>query len=91
VVIRRDVFLDVVKGYDERLSGWAPDDVAFGLTASALVGPPARIDSTVFHLWHDPSYERDNGWTDEKHRVKNAYLAAGVDPEKIRAVMEGKP
>jgi predicted glycosyltransferase involved in capsule biosynthesis len=80
-----------VKGYDERLSGWAPDDIGFGLTAQALVSEPVRVDATVWHLWHEPSYERDHGWTQEKHDVKNAYLAAAGDREKILAVMEGKP
>lgn len=90
VVIRRADFM-FMRGYDERLSGWAPDDIAFGLTADALVGLHHRVLGSVFHLWHPPTFERDHGWTDAKHEVKNAYLAAAGDPEKIRAVMEGKP
>lgn len=90
VVIRAADF-HAIGGYDARLSGWAPDDIAFGLTASALIGDPVRVPGSVFHLWHEPSFEAEHGWTDEKHALKNAYLAAAYDPEAIRRVMEGKP
>lgn len=90
-VVIRAADYHAIGGYDARLSGWAPDDVAFGLTASALLSPPVRVPGAVFHLWHEPAFERDHGWTDEKHALKNAYLAAADDPEAIRRVMAGKP
>lgn len=85
VVIRRADFLDA-GGYDERLDGWAPDDVALGLTLDALVGSHVRVDGTVFHLWHEPAFEREHGWTAEKRRLLDAYAAAAEDPDAIRAV-----
>lgn len=89
VAIRRSDYM-AIRGYDERLSGWAPDDIGFGLTASALIGPPMRIPGAVWHLWHEPSYERDHGWTGAKHDVKNRYLAAADDPEAIRVLVAEK-
>ena len=47
-----------VGGYDDRVSGWGPEDRLFHLTCRVLGGGVARVPGQVFHLEHPFSPER---------------------------------
>jgi len=90
MVIRRDDFLRY-GGYDERMSGWAPDDVAFTMVYANLWREPDRLPgSTVYHLRHEQNFEHsEHGWTEAKGTLMHEYLAANGNPEEIRRIRFG--
>lgn len=85
MAIDRADYLDV-GGYDERLDGWAPDDIGIAMTLITMVGQPVRMGGWVSHFNHDTAFFRDHGWNDTKHELMHAYLAAVGDKEAIRRI-----
>lgn len=57
VVLRRDTYLDVP--IDPRFEGWGGEDISWGWALRTLVGPPARLDGDLWHLWHEPQARRN--------------------------------
>lgn len=51
LVMRRGHF-KALGGYDPRFTGWGGEDVAFAHALDVVVGPHARCDSYICHLWH---------------------------------------
>lgn len=91
VVVPRAGF-ETVGGYDERIAWWGADDVAFGLTMTALVGPVTRLEGAAMHLWHPQPLEHTYGH--ERHRsqqrIVDRYIAAADQgPDAIRKVRFG--
>jgi hypothetical protein len=86
VAVPRESFLDA-GGYDERISWWGADDVAFGLTMTTLYGDAWRV-AGVTHLYHPAPPEHNYGHP--RHKIQQAivdrYVAATGDPAAIRRV-----
>lgn len=87
VCISRSDFMDVC-GYDERFAWWGADDVAFGLTADALIGKHERVPGAAVHYWHPAPLDETYGHAHhkEQHRLMERYVAAAEDPAAIKAV-----
>jgi hypothetical protein len=81
VLVRADDF-DLVGGYDERYRRWGADDVAFGLTMNALIGPVERHPCSSYHFWHPVSAAR----ADSQPELTSAYMAAAGDADAISLV-----
>ena len=58
VVVPRALW-ERVGGYDERVSGWGPEDRLFHLTLRVLGGGVGHVPGQVFHLHHPFSSERN--------------------------------
>ena len=43
---------DQAGGFDPRFVGWGGEDTSLGAALTTLVGPPARLEASVWHLWH---------------------------------------
>lgn len=90
LVIARDAYLDL-GGYDERIWGWGPDDVAIAAKLDTLLAPHVRVPGTVYHLWHDRDLVDTYGVEGyhAKRDLAEAYEAARGDPDAMRALMGG--
>lgn len=88
LAIDRATFLDL-GGYDERIWGWGPDDVAIAAKLETLLAPPTWVPGTVFHMWHERDLADTYGVEGyhAKRDLAEAYLAAKGDPAAMRAVM----
>lgn len=60
VVVRRDVWEQVP--LDPRFAGWGGEDSSWAMALTALVGPPVRYESDLFHLWHPPPERMSRRW-----------------------------
>lgn len=53
VVLRREVALAIP--IDPRFAGWGQEDEAWRFALETLAGQRARLEATLFHLWHEPA------------------------------------
>lgn len=90
VVVSRDLW-DQVGGFDEMFDGWGWEDNAFIYACETVSELPlTRIASTLYHLWHRPSPERDTKsslWKKNKARGK-LYEKAHWDREMMTPLLD---
>lgn len=60
VVLRRDVWEQIP--LDPRFEGWGGEDSSWAMALTTLVGPPARFEADLFHLWHEPPSRMTRRW-----------------------------
>jgi hypothetical protein len=78
-------------GIDPRFDGWGGDDISFARALDTLVGPGARLNGVLWHLWHPKSPRRPgNRGSPENEAVAARYLEANGDPEAMRAVLASR-
>ena len=80
---------DQAGGFDPRFVGWGGEDTSLGAALTTLVGPPARLEASVWHLWHPRSKQaaklgRPSG---ANERLNRRYLHAEGDPEAMRQLI----
>lgn len=88
VVLTRKAY-DEVHGIDPRFLDWGGEDVSFGMALETLVGPFARLEGDLFHLWH-PHPAPDLRGSPESEELVAKYQAARMSPRRMRAVIAGK-
>jgi hypothetical protein len=72
-IIKHSDYLDV-GGFDERLFGWGFDDNIFAHKANIILGSPARIDTYLYHMYHekiDKSKLSNKEIFEEVSKIKN--------------------
>lgn len=79
-------------GFDPRFVGWGGEDTSLGAALSTLVGEPARLDASVWHLYHPLSKQvakigRMSGPND---RLNRRYLAADGDPVAMQQLISDR-
>ena len=52
IILTRAAF-ETVGGFDETFKGWGCEDDAFGLSLETLCGQKKKINSTIYHLYHE--------------------------------------
>jgi hypothetical protein len=60
VVLRRDVWEEIP--LDPRFAGWGGEDSSWAMALTTLVGPPARLNAPLFHLWHESPPRMTRRW-----------------------------
>jgi hypothetical protein len=60
VVVHRDIWGQIP--IDARFEGWGGEDSSWAMALTTLVGPPARFDADLFHLWHEPPPRMTRRW-----------------------------
>lgn len=86
VVLSRDVW-EAVGGIDPRYLGWGGEDISFGYTLETLVGPPARLEADLWHLWHPPATKNRRG-SPESEALAARYKAARGTRHAMLALIE---
>lgn len=54
IVIMKRVMYDAIGGIPFAFRGWGSEDRALACLANTLLGPCARGDADLLHLWHEP-------------------------------------
>lgn len=80
---------DKVGGFDPRFIGWGGEDTSLAAALNTLVGQPARLNASVWHLWHPKSKQaakvgRPSGVNE---RLNRRYLHAEGDPSAMRQLI----
>ncbi len=83
---------DAAGGFDPRFVGWGGEDTSLGAALSTLVGEPARLEASVWHLYHPMSKQaakigRMSGPND---RLARRYLAADGDREAMQRLISDR-
>lgn len=74
---------------DERFRGWGQEDQAWGIALHHLVGPAARLNADLLHLWHEKQDRRDRKTgSPESHQLYRRYLKARQDPQLLRVLLK---
>lgn len=76
IAIDRNRYADA-GGIDRRFLGWGGEDLSFGLAATTLIGPPARLDAPLWHLWHPPATTNLRGSPESEAHVLRYQCAFG--------------
>jgi len=90
VIVNRGLW-DRVGGFDERFEGWGWEDVAFRVACETYgAGEMAKIEGTLFHLWHATSSENNaHELTFQRNKIRGAaYRAARFKPDALRALLD---
>jgi hypothetical protein len=70
-VFTRDTW-ERVGGFDEDFVGWGAEDDAFLCKCRRIVGPPLRLDGTIYHMFHPKvdteSYRKSAGYIANRKR-----------------------
>lgn len=79
-------------GFDPRFVGWGGEDLAFAAALNTLVGPPVRLEASVWHLYHQLSRQaakigRPSAPND---RLCRRYLHAEGDPAAVRSIISDR-
>lgn len=76
-------------GFDPRFNGWGGEDTSLASAINTLVGKPARLEASVWHLYHRPAskIQRPSGPND---RLNRRYLHAEGDPRAMRQLIEDR-
>lgn len=87
VVAPRDVLRAVP--IDPRFVGWGQEDVAWGWSLEALMGPCWRGTADLVHLFHPPQARMNRIYgSPEGARLMRRYGKARHDPVKLRSLIE---
>lgn len=77
-------------GFDPRFVGWGGEDTSLACAYTTLVGPPARLEASVWHLYHPMSKQaakigRPSGVNE---RLNRRYLHAEGDHVAMTQLIE---
>lgn len=88
LTVNRQTFVEH-GGHDERLSGWAPDDIALAAKLDTLIAPVTRVSGPLFHLWHHANLDDTFGVEGyhAKRDLAHTYVDARGNPDRMRQVM----
>lgn len=82
---------DLVGGFDEQFVGWGCEDEAFAVAADTILGPHARYEGPLLHLYHAPGLRgRHPAWKANRARLDRYRQAAG-DRTRMAALSGGRP
>ena len=77
-------------GFDPRFIGWGGEDTSLGAALSTLVGEPARLEASVWHLYHPMSKHvaKIGRMSDVNEHLNRRYLAANGDREAMQRLID---
>lgn len=84
---------DLVGGFDEKFVGWWREDSAFKCACETMTDLPIHVEKAdVFHLFHplSPETDRNSPTSQRNHARYLRYEAAYWQPERMRALLDGK-
>lgn len=74
-------------GMDERFQGYGFEDAAFRIAADALLGPTAKHDGTITHLWHPSEVGHGSPQHIANGQLCQRYVDATGNPDAVRALI----
>ncbi|MFI6510116.1 galactosyltransferase-related protein [Streptosporangium sp. NPDC050855] len=74
-------------GMDERFQGWGAEDTAARVACDALLGPTAKHEGTIFHLWHPSEIDPSSLLYQANMALMGRYVEAEGDPEAVRPLV----
>ncbi|MDQ0246203.1 putative glycosyltransferase involved in capsule biosynthesis [Bacillus fengqiuensis] len=87
-IFSREAF-ENVGGFDERFVGWGGEDDAFVNAMNTLCGPFARLNKTIYHLWH-PFAGHSNPHYGANLEIVKSYLQAYGNQEAMKRLIRNK-
>ena len=74
-------------GFDPRFVGWGGEDLAFAAALRTIVGEPARLEASVWHLHHRPA-SKVGRMSNTNDRLCRRYLHAEGDTVAMSRLIE---
>lgn len=86
VILPRETALRIP--IDPRFEGWGQEDEAWRDALETLAGPRARVDATLYHLWHPPAPRLNRAvGSKESLALRRAYTRARGKPAIMRELV----